>query len=200
MTSMTLFRPSHRGGNHGFSTPELLIVLLIGLVATTIALPNMLTVIANARLRGNISTLSGAFQNCRALAVKTNRTMTTHFMTEGNGIKAYVKLATDTAPPVATDTQVQLEAPIVRLTTPTGAGAPAAISTAVLGFTPQTGDASFNSRGLPCAYAAGACPNQGFVYYFKDTRRSGSTGWAAVSVSPAGRIKRWFWNGSAWAE
>ncbi len=184
----------------GFSMPELLIVVLIGLVITTIALPNMLTVIATARLHGNISTLSGIFQNCRMMAVKNNRTMTTHFSTASNGIMAYVKLATDTSEATRTDTQVELEAPIVRYTSPSGTGAPAGITVTTLGYTAQTGDVSFNTRGLPCMYSGGTCTNQGFIYYFKDTRRTANNGWAAVSISPAGRIKKWFWNGTTWAE
>src|SRR2546427_1781477 len=44
---------------------------------------------------------------------RSNRTMTTHFSTATNGIMAYVKLATDTSGPSRTDTQVELEAPII---------------------------------------------------------------------------------------
>lgn len=193
-------RYSGRPEESGFSMPELLIVVLIGLIITTIALPNMLTVVASVRLRSNISTLSGIFQNCRMMAVKNNRTMTTHFSTATNGIMAYVKLATDSSQATRTDTQVELEAPIVAYTTPTGTGAPAGITVTTLGFTAQTGDVSFNTRGLPCTYSSGTCTNNGFIYYFKDTRRTGNDGWAAVSISPAGRIKRWFWNGTAWSE
>ena len=180
--------------------PEILIVVLIGLIVTVIAMPSMVNVIATARVRGNISTLSGIFQNCRILAVKNNRTMTTHFSVASNGIMAYVKLATDTSSPARTDTQVELEAPVTRYTDPAANGGPAGITVTTLGFTAQTGDASFNSRGLPCAYASGSCTNQGFIYYFKVTRRNNNDAWAAVSISPAGRIKKWFWDGTNWAD
>jgi hypothetical protein len=40
----------------------------------------------------------------------------------------------------------------------------------------------------------------GFIEYFKDNRIGGSGGWAAISITPAGRIKRWFWSGSAWTD
>ena len=71
-------RHSSRAQNdRGFSLIELSVVVFIGLVVTVMAMPNMLTVIANTRLRGNISTLSGIYQNCRMMAVKNNRTMTT---------------------------------------------------------------------------------------------------------------------------
>ncbi|HEX4997840.1 MAG TPA: prepilin-type N-terminal cleavage/methylation domain-containing protein [Terriglobia bacterium] len=188
--------------DHGFSLIELSVVVLIGLVVTTMAMPNMLTVIANTRLRGNISTLSGIYQNCRMMAIKNNRTMTTRFNNSTNGIMAYVKAATDNSAVTRTDTQVELQKPIVRYTAAALAlnSGPAGVSSSALGFTPASGDPSFNSRGLPCAYSGGTCTNQGFIAYFKDTRRAGMTGWAAVSISPAGRIKKWFWNGSAWAD
>ena len=38
------------------------------------------------------------------------------------------------------------------------------------------------------------------IEYFKDNRIGGSGGWAAISITPAGRIKRWFWSGSAWMD
>jgi hypothetical protein len=116
-------------------------------------------------------------------------------------LMGYIRDAGDTSSLTTVDSQVEMEAPITKMTTPTGLGAPSAISTGVLGFTPQTGDPSFNSRGLPCLYSSGTCPtNYGFISYFKDNRIAGSGGWAAISVSPAGRIKRWFWNGSEWTD
>src|SRR5207249_5929130 len=103
------------------------------------------------------------------------------------------------------DSQVELQAPISAYNTPTGTGAPPAITNAALGLSadPQIGNPSFNSRGLPCAYdtVTGLCTaNVAFIKYFKDNRGSGSGRWAAISITPAGRIKRWFWNGSAWTD
>jgi prepilin-type N-terminal cleavage/methylation domain-containing protein len=184
----------------GFSVPEMLIVVLIGLILTVIAVPGMANVIATARVRGNISTLSGIFQNCRMMAVKNNRTMTTRFNPASNGIMAYVKLASDGSGPTRTDTQVEMEAPITRYTDPTSVGGPAGLTVTTLGFTAQTGDASFNSRGLPCQYVSPSCTNKGFVYYFKVVRRGNDATWASVSISPAGRIRKWFWNGTSWAD
>jgi prepilin-type N-terminal cleavage/methylation domain-containing protein len=184
----------------GFSVLELLIVITILLVLGVIAIPNMLTVISNARLQGGGTNLSGLLQNCRMLAVKQNSTMTAHFTVLGNGPTVYVKQADDTSSLNSKDTQVQMGAPLTMVTPPSGPGAPAALTTTELGFTAASTDPSFNSRGLPCAYSGGVCTNSGFVYYFKDTRPMGRSGWIAVSVSPAGRIRRWVYNGSAWGD
>jgi len=89
------------------------------------------------------------------------------------------------------------------MTAPTGAGAPPTIDNSDLGLlsNPLTTDPTFNSRGLPCLYVnPGTCTtNNGFIQYFRDDR-IGSGAWAAISITPAGRFKRWFWNGSKWSE
>ena len=184
----------------GFSLLEVMIVASIGMILSVTALPNMVSGISSMRLRSSMTSLAGVLQNCRMLAVKHNKVMSTHFDPRTYGLMAYVKRANDTSSLVASDSQVELEAPVSRVTTPSGAGAPAVLDNTVLGFTPQTGDPSFNQTGLPCAYSGGNCPNYGFIYYFHDSRPAGQTGWAALSISPAGRLKKWYWNGSSWTD
>jgi prepilin-type N-terminal cleavage/methylation domain-containing protein len=187
-----------RKTNTGFSLLELLVVLGIILALIAIGIPSMATIISNARLSGGVTNLSGLLQNCRMIAIKENRVKSAHFTIMANGPVAYVKSAADTSPLAQTDTQVQLGAPLTKFTTPTGAGAPPELTSTELSFTAVTSDPSFNSRGLPCEYISGVCTSKGFVYYFKDTRPLGASRWAAVSISPAGRIKRWFWDGANW--
>jgi Tfp pilus assembly protein FimT len=186
----------------GFSLLEVMTVAAISLTVTMTALPNMVNGIGNMRLRSSMTSLSGVLQNCRMLAVKQNLTMTTHFVVKNygtsQGVMAYVKQATDPNQLVTSDSQVQLEEPIMQVTAPSGVGAPTAVDSTTLGFTPLTSDASFNSTGLPCAYSSGTCSNNGFIYYFHDSRPAAQMGWAALSISPAGRLKKWYWNGSAW--
>ena len=166
----------------------------------------LLAAIANMKLRTSMTTVSGLLQNTRGLAVNQNKTMTArHFNRSAipYSLVYYVKQASDASSMAGTDTQVEMEAPITPYTSPTGTGAPAVISNTVLGLSadPQTSDPSFNSRGLPCVYSGGVCTNDAFIQYFKDNRIGGATGgWAAISITPAGRIKRWFWNGSAWTD
>jgi prepilin-type N-terminal cleavage/methylation domain-containing protein len=185
----------------GFSLIEISVVVAISLIVGMIAIPNMVSVISNARLHAGVTSMSGLLQSCRMEAVKQNQTLTAHFATiDGQTLVGYVKAAPDGSERLPTDLQAQWEAPVMMMTEPSGEGAPSEISTGVLGFTPQTTEPSFNTRGLPCVYDAGNCPNDGFLYYFKDTSRHGSQGWAALSISPAGRIKKWFWTGSAWVD
>ena len=182
----------------GFSLLEVTLVCAIGMIVTATAIPNMVNGISNMRLRSSLTSLAGVIQNCRMLAVKQNQSMSTHFSPTATGVVAFVKVAWSTSTYTTQDSQVELEAPVIQTSTVSGPGAPTALDSTALGFTPQTGDPSFNTTGLPCAYASGVCPNTGFIYYFHDLRPGGKTGWAALSISPAGRLTKWFWNGSAW--
>ena len=184
----------------GFTLFELMIVLGIFMVLAMIAIPNVTVALSNGRMRASITSVSGVLQSTRMLAVKENRTMETRMRVQGAGLVAFAKLASSADDLNVHDNQVAMEAPIEKMTTPSGPGAPSVITTTTLGFTPETGDPSFNTRGMPCAYDDGNCPNRGFLYYFHDTRAAGGRGWAAVSISPAGRIRKWFWNGSAWTD
>ena len=196
-------RPApYKSTQYGFTLLETMMVVALAAVVTITALPKMTNAIANAKLRASMTSLSGLYQNTRMVAVQQNRTKTAKF-SGGSTTRliGYIRDAGDTSALTTFDSQVEMEAPITKLTTPSGTGAPAPLSAATLGYTPQTGDPSFNSRGLPCLYSAGTCPtNYGFIYYFKDARIASPGGWAAIAVSPAGRIKRWFWNGSAWTD
>jgi len=179
-------------------------VAAISLIITTVAVPNVMSAIGNLRLRSSMTSLAGVLQNCRMLSVKQNQVMSTHFAVTtygaGNGVIAYVKKASDPNPLYTSDSQVQLEQPVTQVTTPSGVGAPPTLSVGVLGFTPLIGDPSFTVTGLPCVYSGGNCSNNGFAFYFHDTRSTGQTGWAAISISPAGRLQKWYWNGSIWTD
>lgn len=187
-------------GRTGFSLLEVTVVLGIGMIITATALPNMVNGIANMRLRSSVTSLAGVLQNCRMLAVKQNQTMSTHYSATATGVVAWVQQASSTNTTYTyQNSQVEMEAPVVQTTSPSGTNAPPALDSTTLNFTPQSGDPSFNTTGLPCAYASGVCPNTGFIYYFHDLRPEGNQGWAALSISPAGRLTKWFWTGSVWA-
>jgi len=194
----------------GFSLLEAMLVVAIGLIVTAAGLPRLNNVIANMKLRSSMTTVSGLLQNCRMMAVQRNRTLTARFKVRTSppySLTYFVKPATDSSDtPAPTDIQVAMEAPIsVPDGAPTGPGAPPVISNAALGLTisPLYTNASFNSTGLPRAYddVTNTCAaNNAFIKYFKDNRIGDGGGWSAISISPAGRIKRWFWNGSSWKD
>jgi type IV fimbrial biogenesis protein FimT len=196
----------------GFTLQEVMVVIAISLIITALGAPVMSNAIANMKLRSSMTTVSGLLQNTRAIAVQQNTTKTAcHYnrTSAPYSLVYYVKNGIDctTATMATTDPQIEMEAPINPCGTPTdcsSTNAPAALDNSTqLGVgtvAPLTTDPSFNSRGLPCQYvSSGTCnTNVSFVQYYKDNRIGGSGGWAAISISPAGRIRRWFYNGSSW--
>lgn len=184
-------KPSRRG----FSLVELMVVVVIILTIAAVAIPTVMTSVANVRLRSSVSTISGLLQSGRILSVKDNRRYSIHFATLGSSAVAYVDLngndSLDGGEP-----QVQVGGTIVQATTLTGV---TPLNTAVLGYTPQTGDMAFNARGLPCTPSGSSC-GVGFAFYFTDNRKVGTPGWAAVSITPAGRVKTWIWAGGNWSD
>lgn len=186
--------------SRGFSLFELTFIVGILIVVGLFAIPNMVVVISNARVRAGVTSMSGLLQNSRMSAVKQNKTLTTRFTPDGATLVAFVKEAGDTSDRKGTDLQAEWEAPVYMTDTPDGDSAPDVMSSTSLGFTPVGTEPSFNSRGLPCVFLSGACTSSGFLYYFKDTSQRGSKGWAALSISPAGRIKKWFWDGGSWVD
>jgi prepilin-type N-terminal cleavage/methylation domain-containing protein len=183
----------------GFSLVELLVVLAITVVVAAIAVPQMLTAAAIYRLHTRASDLAAMLQRARSLAVKVNTPV-------GVSLSgATFSLVSAASPSGLNSMQLVLPSQLSVATT----GMPASLTTTALEI-PSTASISiadsdtpayFNARGLPCPYdsASGTCnsanSNTAYVYYLQAT---GNGGWAAVSVSPSGRVKAWTWDGSAW--
>ena len=69
------------GSTRGFSLIELLIVVFVVLVIAGIAIPNILTAVANIRLRASAGDLAGLMQQARILAAKNNATYAVRYGT-----------------------------------------------------------------------------------------------------------------------
>lgn len=199
----------------GFSLIELLIVIAIIMVIAAMATPNIMTAINNIRLRSAAGEVAGLLQQCRERAVRNNRYYTIKPTALGGGQGAYVDLnyngVFDGGAP-APEPLIQFPQNI----TVVNAGAPNTanlIGQCCTTFTPQAASIlpSFNARGLPCVGAANPPPANslcnirdaggntvGFVYYMNQPRPFGAVGWAAVSVTPAGRVRVWTYDGTAW--
>ena len=204
-----------RNRQSGFSLIELLVVIGIIMVVAAMATPSIVNAINGIRLRSAASEVSGIMQQARQLAVRNNRYYTVKPTVVTGARAAYVDLnynsAFDGGAP-APEPMIQFPQGIAVVS----AGAPNTanlIGQCCATFTPQAASIlpSFNSRGLPCVGAANPPPANsacnirdaggntvGFVYYMSQTRPFGAVGWAAVSVTPAGRIKVWTYSGTSW--
>jgi len=190
----------------GFTLLELLVVLAISLVIAAFAIPTLTVTLDSFRIRGALNGAANLTQKCRMQAIKSDLTQQLHFATVGNQVVLFVTDSTDGAvAPNPKDPQLhaQLWLPKDFSTPGLPTGGVAKLTANLMwgsNLAPQVNvDAFFNSRGLPCLPGGnGVCvPTTGFVYYFR-YKGGGKRRWVAASISPAGRIQSWIWNGSTW--
>lgn len=185
-------------GESGFSLIELIVVITIILIVSAIAVPTLINTVADVRLRSSASTLQGQVQLLRMRAVNDNKPYRLKMATQAGTLMAYLDLnandsydgaepAVGLAKDVTVATSGNPTMPSTTLNT-TGWINPATSATNLW----------FNARGLPCD-GVGACnAPKGYIYFLSQARNMGTTAWAAVSVTPAGRVRVWRWTGSAW--
>jgi len=198
-TSLSRPRPSRSAG---FSMLELAVVLAMILAATTIAIPSMITVVANSNLHKGMESMATVFQNGRAIAVKQNTVARIRFQLNNKNWVAYVDNGLTPAGLSTSSPQLWLPRNFNKVAAPTGIN-PAPLTAAACGstLTPDTtNDTYFNQLGIPCQYSSGTCStSQSYAHYFTYQGTMGTrTSWAAMCVSPAGRLKAWYWSGNAW--
>jgi prepilin-type N-terminal cleavage/methylation domain-containing protein len=204
-----------RKRHSGFSLIELLVVVAIIMVVAAMATPSVMDAVNGIRLRGSANDVAGLLQQCRQAAVKNNRYYTIKPATVTGAQGAYVDLNYNNS----YDNVAPAPEPLIQFASNVSvvsAGAPNTanlINQCCTTFTPQPASVlpSFNSRGLPCVGLANPPPANslcnirdaggntvGFVYFLNQARPFGAVGWAAVSVTPAGRIRVWTYSGTIW--
>jgi prepilin-type N-terminal cleavage/methylation domain-containing protein len=216
-----------RGNASGFSMVELAVVMLIILVLAAIAVPKVLTMIHTVKLRGVGSDFSGVVQAARLRAIQDDRFYSVYILNgtafadiypqsnTGASGTAGASFTTCAAAGFPCDPQAALSSEI----TPTAAASAPNTSNLSGQFLPSgsaltvhdgltnTTPITFGPRGLPCtsqtvtvgASSGTVCDSSGgataYWVFFQDAI---STNWEAVTVSPAGRIAKWYYNGSTW--
>ena len=182
----------------GFSLIEILIVTSITLTVSAVAIPKMMTTMANIELRGSIHNAAGIMQQARMQAIRDAAFRKVRYKNGTGGGLVYIDL-NDNNSPQANEPQAQTGTTVLALSAPTGSVT--SLGTTELGFTPVTTTTlAFSAVGQPCS-AVNYCA-VGMVMYFTDTRVVGTPGWSAVSISPAGRIVVWMWDrsNSSWKQ
>lgn len=181
-----------------------MVVLAIGLILAAFAIPTMVRTLDAYHTRGTMTNIVGLVQRCRVQGIKHDNSEGILLDTVGGQTRLYCKDISAIASAVQTsDPQIILMPEFSLAPAPTGTNPTPLNALTMWGanFTQIGVDTApfFNSRGLPCTapVAGGACTQiSGYVSYFTYTGRS--TRWAAISISPAGRIQTWFWNGNSW--
>jgi prepilin-type N-terminal cleavage/methylation domain-containing protein len=186
----------------GFTLLELMIVVGITLVVAAIALPGILAATQNFKLRSTVSSISGVVQRARMLSVARNTyypvlsswdattKITSVFLGNANDFTGATTLST------ATD-KTNIIA-VGRVVFDTSASHPSD-TTILNGLTAVYTLPEFNPRGLPCfGNPCVAQPTKMYITFLRQDRSLGTPGWAAINVTPAGRVQVRTWDGSKW--
>jgi Tfp pilus assembly protein FimT len=175
----------------GYSLLELLVALAMVMVLTTMAVPAVTTAISSAQLRAAAGGLAGTLQKARMISAAADRA---YALRVSGSSTVYIDLNGNST--------LDASENINLLRLPRGVVFDASAPALNAGFGASvTALPGFDPRGLPCAVSGSTCnfsQGTGFLVYLRQDRPFGATSWAAVSVSPAGRIKTWMWSGTAW--
>ncbi len=194
---------SQQKAQRGFSLLELVIVLAVIMVVAAIATPAIMSALNDYKLRTAAGNVAGVIQKTRMQAVSDDRWHPVAIGSSGGSSYAFADLE---APPnyslePSNAAEQNLVAYLPRGMSFDGSSGPS-LASMNLDFSPNSGMPAFNARGLPCAPSGSICPpasgGNGFYYYLRQNRSAGTLGWAAITVSPAGRVRVWIWTGSTW--
>jgi Tfp pilus assembly protein FimT len=212
--------------SRGFTLIELMLVVTTSIVLAGITIPKLLSAIHTARLRGATAELSSLIESSRIYAIRDNRFYSIYILAASgsNPQDAYVDMLPKSLTGSSGNggTSVASGDPALAISsevTPQAASSAPSTSNLLLQLLPATTtvtptDASrtstpltFGPRGLPClpltvtsGTASGkVCDSSGGpVAYWLFLQDSVSGNWAAVTVTPAGRIQKWYYSDSAW--
>ncbi len=215
-----------RRSNDGFSLLELMMVVAIMLVVAAYAIPTWVTSIRAAKIRGSETSYAGLLQMARTRAINDDRYYSVYIKTATTTAPqmAYVDIYPQNAdgtsgngpsgnynsgPPA--DPMVTLSPEAV----PKAAGAAPNTNNLYTSFCSscmsnlgiiRNTPPAWGPDGLPCATTTSAggtglvCNSAGgpiaYVAFFQS---SSNNEWDAVTISPAGRIKTWYYTGTAWS-
>ncbi|HWR13241.1 MAG TPA: prepilin-type N-terminal cleavage/methylation domain-containing protein [Terriglobales bacterium] len=202
------------GRERGVSLIELMIVVAVTLVVAAMAFPSLINATYNMRLRSSAYELSGMAQATRMQAIRANKPYSLCYGTVDGATMAWASETCGTRP-AANEQTVQLGSNVSVVTT-TG-GTPTGVGAATLGFMPPpagstlaTTNPMFSPRGLPCyrSSVTALCntilstglgdPAVKYLLYVTDRRPIGANGWAAIGISPAGKVQVYVYGGTTW--
>jgi len=187
----------------GFSLLELMIVLSIALIIGVTGFVLAQNIARSVRLSGSCTSYANLLQTARIRAVQDDRYYALVSDTAANPPRAFVDIngngVYDTGEPMMIFAQSVTPQPF--------ASGPS-LSNLKLQFLPATGQNTVNSanpptfgpRGLPCLPSAplnGTCNYLQPTSYITFVQNTLSGRWEAITVTPAGRVRLWSYDGAS---
>jgi prepilin-type N-terminal cleavage/methylation domain-containing protein len=201
----------------GMTLIEISIVSILSLILAAMAIPSIVSAIRMAHLRGAASDYSGLLQQTRIYAVRDNAFYKTYILAPAGSSTvalAYVDLTKNGGTGVVNgDPTVTIESDVLQKTVGSAPNTNNLKTQLLPATTPVTPTdtsvtpATFGPRGLPCTpltlsgTTSAVCDNSGGVTAFWTfLQNTQNASWQAVTITPAGRIQRWYYTGSAWSK
>jgi prepilin-type N-terminal cleavage/methylation domain-containing protein len=180
----------------GFTLVEVIVVVTLVLVVSGLSVPNLTRAIDTSQLKGAAQTLAAAYQDARIRATQQDTSYAV--LVSPLGIMP-AQLCID----LDGDGTCSAGDPVTTFpsqVTVSNLGVPFKLGPAQLTY--QTTDTEhssapgngliWNALGLPCQVNTGTqCTAVGWVQHLQLQRSNGEVMYAAVSVSPTGRVKTW---------
>ena len=211
------------GQQAGFSMMELAMVVTIVLAVAAISIPSITSALRMAHLRGAASDIAALYEQNRILAIRDNKYYSTYLIAATGSAQVsqiYVDLpqgspaVTNGGTAVAAgDPETTIPADVVQqpvANAPNTSNLESQLLPATTPVTPTDSSASpvtFGPRGLPCtplALTGGGgtvCDSSGGAtayWTFLENTTAGT--WQAVTITPAGRVRKWYYNGTVWTK
>lgn len=185
------------GTQSGFTLAELIIVVTIILVVGGLSIPNLTRAIDNSRIKGAAQSLAAAYQDARIRATQKDTSYQVLISPPGiSPAQICVDLDGDgTCSPGDPVTTFATQVKVSNL------GVPVPLTSVQLHFpavateqsTSPNSSLTWNAMGLPCQRTSSTapCTAMGWVQHLQLQRANGDVMYAAVTVSPTGRVKTW---------
>jgi Tfp pilus assembly protein FimT len=183
----------------GVSLLELMVVVAIMMIAAAMVFMNAVTALENLRLSQSATSYANLVQQARMRAVQDDTFYTVQMSAQGIvPAGAFVDLAGNGTNPAIF---------FSRTVSPMSFDSGPALANLKSQFLPVGGQNTVNTsgtgptfgpRGLPCTPTGGTCPYQPPTSYITFMQNVRTTKWQAVTVTPAGRIRIWSYDGSTW--
>ena len=183
---------AHLDSQSGFTLAELTVVVALVLIVAGLSIPNLTRAIDTSRIKGAAQSLAAAYQDARIRA--TQQDTSYQVLISPPGISpAQICIDLDGDGTCSAGDPVTTFAAQIKVS---NLGVPVPLA-AQLNYqatdTEHSNGLTWNAMGLPCqrASATASCTALGWVQHLQLTRANGGVMYAAVSVSPTGRVKVW---------
>ena len=178
----------------GFTLAELIIVVTIILAVGALSIPNFTRAIDTSRIKGAAQSLAAVYQDARIRA--TQKDTSYQVLISPGTSPAQICIDLDGDGTCSAGDPITAFAGQIKVS---NLGVPVPLGPAQLNYqttnTEHFNGLTWNAMGLPCqrppSSPTAACTAIGWVQHLQLLRANGGVMYAAVTVSPTGRVKVW---------